>query len=401
MINNKIKMILALIILMMATGPVWAQQVVSSGGKTSIGSLVKFVYTHRDKNEKTGIEPVSSAGVRWVGVTFNGELSDNISYILELAANNGIYEDQIYETGQTGASSPGEMANIGVRRAKIQIADLIPVTTITVGTFMPGWGEFQDRPAYEWEFVDLPIIYTSESFHSIGWQNAGASLELHPFEWININAFWVNGYFPNTDANAEGVLYDNSFDTEKAWGARVSLDYGPFKFFYGLFNEQWEENLESGPGTDDHQADAWLAGAEFKNEKLWVLFEWMELNIEDYQTKIENGENVLVDLESKGIHLSAGYDVVKDWSLLLRWEWFDPNTYDSKSTFERSRFDQLANWTVGLNYKINSNALIMVNYTIPVEEGQKVNLDGDNQKFGGKYQETENNFLRFQLQVWQ
>jgi hypothetical protein len=362
-----------------------------------LGAVIKWVYTNRERHEKTGIEAVSEVGLRWVELGVHGELGDGVGYRIDLAAGSGIYRDPITGVGTIAAAGgPGEFGAVGVRRAEMEFCGLIPKTCLTTGIFVPRWGLFHQRPTYDWELVDLPLIYTSPAFKNIGWHNTGISIVATPLDQIELGLFAINGYFPGGQANGEPFLPSGERDREKAMGGSLLLWSGPVSIFGGVLDEGWQEDLRGGPGAERQHALAWIAGAELKTEKAWAAIEWSDLIIEEYQLRLDGR---WVDLRSMGGHADFGWWLLDDWQALIRWEWIDPNTADTEKTFSRSRFDQVAQWTFGVNYRFAPGALFMVNYVTPIEEGSGVDVDAG--KLGGEYQDVKNDYFRIQVQVWQ
>jgi len=385
---RKLAPMLALI-LMLAAYPALVRAGAPAGG-LELNTLVQVLYTHRDRHERTWVEGIDQFTLRWVGLELTGQ-SGRVSWRLEAVAARGIHYDPILMTGTTTAfSSNDEMGTVGLREARIDLA--LPYATLTFGTFIPDWGVYQERQVKDRVFVDLPMIYTHESMRAVGWQNAGAGVSVKPIEQMELEAFYFNGYFPGAWANTESFPPRG---LEKALMGRLTVRLGGFSVFGGYYAESWSEDTMGGPGAEDQEARAWIAGAELETEKLWMLFEWTDLVIEDYQLRTDG----LGDLESMGGHADLAWRMIPGWEAVLRWDWIDPNTADSKKTFMLSRFNQVTQWTAGINYSIGPSALFMVNYVVPIEEGSQVDLEEG--KVGGKYQGRQNNYFRVQLQVHQ
>ncbi len=386
----------ALLLALFLTRTAAAEPASVEQGVIQIGVLIKAVYTHRDENEQSGVDGISEGGLRWVGIDLAGELGDNVRYEIELVANQSLYLDPITGEGQTVESSPFEMGTVGVRTAVIDLVDLVPYSTIRVGTFRPGWGYYQDAPARSWDFVDLPLIHTDEAFRSMGWQNAGAEYIFHPAEWIQTSFFYLNGYMPDGNANSEPETFGGGLDKGKAWGCRIELGSGPVSFWGSYMHEDFEEDVSGGNQPEELDADAWIGGARVSVDRIWATFEWTDLILSDYQTTMSGDR---MDLRSIGGHADLGWRFFDAWTVLLRWEWIDPNDADREDTFSRSRFDQITRWTAGLTYGINDHADMSVNFVMPVEEGDKADVYKG--RVGGRFQDVNNDYFRVQLQVWQ
>jgi hypothetical protein len=212
---------------------------------------------------------------------------------------------------------------------------------------------------------------------------------------LAVYVFYLTGYFPAAAANAEAVLPSGELDRGKAVGGRLTVNLGPFFLFGAYLSESWREDVKGCPGLETQESGAWIAGAGLEAERVFALFELTHLIINDYQFKV-NGE--LTDLQTIGGHVTVGAWRLEDWQAVVRWEWLDPNTANTRKTFQLSRFDQRSQWTVGINYRFLPAGMVMVNYVMPEEEGHEVDLDEG--KWGGKYQRVENNYFRVQLQLW-
>lgn len=362
--------------------------------RVKLGAVIKVLATSRERNQLTGVKPIEAAGLRWVELSVSGSAGERAVYAIELVANQNLYQDPVTGQGATVRGGPNEMGALGVRRAELKIGGLPLNGAVRVGLFMPGWGLQQDISAGEWRFVDLPLIYTNPAFHALGWQNSGLALSLAPLESLELQGFWVNGYFPNAPANREAPLPLGGLDHEKAYGGRVKLRLGPALLFAGYYRENWQEDLRRGPRPEMQSAQAWIAGGLVSTPKLWVMLEWMNLIAENDQLK---NDGSWTDLQSLGGHLTAGWLFVENWEALLRYEWIDPNTANTRHTFNRSRFDQITQWTVGVNYRLNPGATVMADYVMPFEEGHQA--DTNRGRTGGKYQRLENNYFHLQFQL--
>jgi hypothetical protein len=380
----------------LAAGAAGAGTVGTGTGTLSLSPAIKFLYTFRDRNENTGVTPISSVGLRMVELDAAGSMDSKVGWRLELEAANGIYQDPITGLGAAAPSGgPNEFGAIGVRQARIELR-LVPRTVFVTGTFIPAWSPLQERATTDWGLVDLPLIFTRPEFRAIGWQNAGVNLTVAPLDQLELSLFYVNGYMPTGLANSESPLPLGGRDREKGMGGRVKVMLGPVRIFGALYEEGWQEDRRGSPRAERYHLQAWIAGAELDTPKLGALFEWSDVMIPDYQLMF-NGS--WANWRSLGGHLDLGWWMLDAWQAMLRMEWIDPNAADNKNTFALSRFDQITQYTVGVNYRVTDQAMVMVNFVVPVEEGSKVDMAAA--KVGGKYQAVENNYFRVQVQVRQ
>ena len=408
-----------LLFILILTPPVMAQED-PPPGRIQLGATLKFTYTYRERDAKTGVDGISEAGLNWVELDAYGDVGERAGFYIELVGASGIYNDPVADEQKAILLYPGELGAIGVRQARLDFylgrgADSREPYSrfgLTLGTFMPGWGAYQDRHASDWEFADLPLFYTHPAFHGIGWQNAGLNLTINPLSLLSniyegfyrgpeFRLFAVNGYFPGRSANAQPEVAPGVFDHRLGYGVRG--DYAVLlpersgyllRFFGGLYREEWEEDRSRDGNLGTYQCQAWLAGAELRSSRFRLLFEYTEILIADYQLMVDGSRD---DLASVGAHLSAGVFVSRRLETLLRWEWIDPNTRNSSQTVAVSRYDQVTRWTLGLNYHLAPGITLMINYAMPREQGARVNVREE--KEGGRYQERDNNYLRVQVQI--
>jgi len=372
----------------------------AEAGRVSFGALARFDYVYRAADDGAGVGGLSTFGASWIEFDIRGDLGDAgdgwIEYAIELVANNGAYPDPITGRGgvRAGAAGPGELGPIGVRRAQIILNNLIPSAVFELGAIIPDWGAFQERATSQWEFADLPLMYSDPAFRGVGWQNAGIGVTVVPADGIEVHAFYLNGYFPGGLANAEPVAAGGELDRGKALGGRLTLIAGPVRLFGGYLEESWDEDVRGGPGAEKQVARAWVAGAEIGSARLWAILEWTEVIIEEYQLRQDGRFDPLT---AKGAHLSLGWRALDELHALVRLEWIDPNAANSRKTFVNSEYDQVTQWTLGVNLLLSPAAVVKVNYVIPVEEGKKIDVDAG--KVGGKFQSRENNYLKVQFQV--
>ncbi len=379
-----------------------------SPGRIQAKSLIKIGYTFQEEDESTGVEGVSQAAVRWAGLSVEGMVSDNISFYFELVAGAGIYNDPVYEESADLAAGPAGMGNTGIRRAEISMdvdsssAD-VPAATIRVGTFMPGWGLYQDMPASEWDFIDLPLIYRHDSFHALGWQNAGVAVDLYPLGWsgepladmdVTLTVFAINGYFPRSFANQQPELGQGERESSLGLGSRLAVSARGWLFYGGFYEEGFHEDRYGEKDPESYRCRAYIAGVRYGGEKLWTIAEWSALNRDDYQLK-QNGDRA--DKQSVSAHLAGGWRFTKCAEALVRWDWMDPNTLNQSSTIEQSKNDQVTAWTMGVNWYVNPHIELLLNYVVLREQGKRVDVDAG--RTGGAYRERDNNYFRAEMRV--
>jgi len=414
---------------MVAPSLVFAQVEVGSGAMQLSGK-VKWLYAYQSEDEDAvgagsvapGLAPTygpqfygfDGAGVENFATTnveidVNGTLGENVAYAIELQAANS--------SGAWG-SNANDMGWVGVRQAKVMFNEVIPMTTITVGTFNLPVSNYQPRATNDLDLIFLPMLNNPPNAFGnpglayapigLGWQATGIDVAVKPMDMVVLDLAYFNG-------NAGGAVNDD-IDLEKSW--LINLKVMPVEgacIAVGYLTEGWQEDLNAGAaGVDTEQQNAagWVVSGAYIAEKLELNFDWMTMTAVDYQATKKNAAALtrIEDLTWTGYQLTAGYWITDAIEGLIRYEFIDPNTLNSKKTFLAtgwpSKYDALTVWTIGANYRVNENAEASINYLIIQEQGNDIDMNHKvgaviTPKVGNKYQVLANDLLLIQVQVWQ
>ncbi len=392
-VSSRIKKTAALlpIILLMPLSLTRAGEVTTSAGTLRLDPLIKVLFTYRPEHEDTGVEDIQEAELRWAGIRLHG-LAGPASCEIEALVSNTTYLDPLRDEEEPGLEDRTAQA-ARIRRASITLTPM-PLVSIKAGTFFPSWGMLHKRPASRWRFIDLPLLYTHQSMADLGRQNTGIEIKLSPLPWATIDAFAINGYLPEYSAFSDVILPSGARDYNKGFGGRATLNAGPASVFGGYYAERFEKTISSDQSLGEKRAWSWIAGAEISSPPLWGAFEWTGLWVEGRELKKDGAWE---EGRSFSAWAAAGWRFTKKWEALVRWEWIEPNAADTDETVFQSRFDQVTRWTAGLNYRLSDMSLVMLNYVVPVEQGQRV--DVSRSKTGGPFQQRVNNYLMLQFQA--
>ncbi len=364
-----------------------------------------------------GIEQFATSSVE---LDINGTLGDKVAYVIELQSSAGL--DSIpFGTNsiQNRASNPAELGAIGVRQAKVMFKNVIPMTTVTVGTFMLPVSVYQTRATNDWDLIHLPLINTVQFGNpqngnykpiGLGWQATGVNFAIQPADMVELDVSYFNGNVGN-GANDEA-------DLEKSWlinlkvmpveGAMISIAY---------LTEGWQEDTTHNPSnaTQEHNASGYVVSAAYDNKKLEINGDWMTMTAKDYQLERKGAGDRLENLTWTGYQITAGYWVTDAIEPIIRYEWADPNTANSKKTLRTitpgytplpSEYDALTVLTAGVNWRVTENSEVAVNYLWISEQGDDMDMTNTvagvlTPLHGGKYQALDNDTLLIQVQVWQ
>jgi len=450
---------IGLVIAAVALPAMLMAQVETSVGKLSIGGKIKWMWTYQAEDSQakgssvnTGtLSPgVPRVGQRWgldgkgvdsfsttnVELDIKGSVGENVAYIIELQASTGGGFNGV-AGGMGGVSNPGELSTskVGVRQAKIVITDLIPMTTVTLGTFNLPLGSYQTRATNDWGLISLPLMNMARFGNNgngtiglpksnvygpigLGWQATGVDICIKPADIIALHLAYFNGNSNSSfgNGNADG-------DLEKSW--LIKLEVNPVEgaqIGVAFLNEGWQEDANGKNGTDEQHAQGWVVNAGYKADKLDISADWMTMTAANYQ----HGQGAwghYKDLNWMAWQITAGIWVTDQIEILARYDWVDPNTSNNKFHTSKlgpysylARNDALTIWTLGANFRVSENAELAVNYLWIKEQGERINqrkadkVTAVGDKYGAGYvglnghgerQQLANDTFLLQVQVWQ
>ncbi len=395
-----------LMIAAMVVPGVALSQVETSMGTIQLGGKIKWAYMYMPEDEASvgagtagqawgldgkGIEQFSTPTVE---LDIVGTVGENVSYLIELQAGPA--------TSMMWMSNPGEMGTVGVRQAKISIADLIPMTTVDVGTFNLPVSTYQQRETNDWDLIMLPLmnVLPNQGGNAymplgLGWQATGFDIAIKPMDMVQIDFAYFNGFAggqPNLDV-----------DLEKSWMAGIKVfPMEGMNVEFTWLQEGWQEDLmpglvgdTSGTGTEQYNASGFVVTLGYAMERFEINADYMQMTASDYT--LNAAGNKIEDLEWMGYQVTAGYWIIDSLEIAARYEYFDPNTLNEAGSV--NNYDALDWITLGANYRINECAEASINYIFAGEEGSDINMAANN--VGGKFQSLDNDMLLIQVQVWQ
>jgi len=394
-------------------------QVETSVGTLQIGAKVKWVYIYRAADDDAQFDDGTWAPNYWDIPTFMqgsmllgpgdpyssgmpmeqfatsnveldiaGTVGDKVSYLIELQASTGTGWSDLGAGGLgmgTGSiligppnSSNDELLGsvIGLRQAYIVVQDVIPMTTVTLGTGSPPVGIYQRRATNDYDLISLPLINSLQfgGIHSddvigtynvigFGWQATGVLASIQPMDMLTLNIGYHNGYM-NGNYGLFGISGPSpNIDVAPVDGALICIAW---------LNDNWLEDI---PGPDDYTWDGhrqqrslntYVVSASYATDSLEANFDWMQATIPDY-TLDDKGD--YEDLTWTGYQLTVGYWFTDAIEALVRYENVDPNTLNDEDDDYFSENDQWTWITLGMNWRIVENAEVSVNYIFMQEQG--------------------------------
>jgi len=397
------KLLIGLVVLLLAAPAVAAD---SAAGTIKLGGKIKWLYMYQARDDQAkgyGGDPIETFLTSNIELDVSGTVGEKVSYLIELQSANFFQTNVI--TGNTTISNPNELGAIGVRQAKVMIANLVPMTTITLGTFNLPVTIYQPRATNDYDLIMLPLInsmqFGAHGYNPIGvgWQATGVNLALAPVDMLELDVSYFNGY------NMGGANVET--DLEKSWLFNLKFKPGDGLISVAYLTEGWQEDLSIPPNgtTSQQNAAGWIVSGGYFADRFEVNGDWMRMTAAHYQT---DAKGKSADLTWTGAQITAGGWVTDSIELLARYEWVDPNVINDRD-LGKTAYDQITWITVGGNYRLSEASEVSLNYIFRGEQGERVDV-GKGKVYDPiafplttdpKYQVVANDLLLIQVQVWQ
>jgi hypothetical protein len=372
-----------------------------------MGAAVKFVYGYSQRDEDTlspGREDFTTA---LVDLKLDGALNENVVYAIEMASS---WNQDLNAGSLNGPSNPNDIGTAGIRQASITFLDMVPWTTVRLGTFIPPLMNYMPRPVTDLDLIQYPLINNASRMNTgifgnrptprdfSTWQQAGFNITFQPPNMITLDIGCWDGIMPNNQAN-------NNPNLAKATSIAATFqphDVLSFSMAY------WGEEFQPGPGVPGvysgakRQLTMWSLYGAYHTDLLEVTADYSMGMIPEYQLD-NSGE--LNNLSWNGWQATVGYWIRPELEIIGRYEYLNPNAEDSVQIVQ-SRYDESRWITMGVNWRLNGRAEVALNYvlkdemTSEVEEGEPgedPNLPGYNPKFS----EQKNDLFLLQVMIWQ
>lgn len=294
--------------------PLFAQDeaVISHYGSLKIGGIMQSTFTY-NLLEDTVETPQSAFALKRSRLLFWGKiLSDNVSYFVQTE----------------GVSSPY------VLDTKLIFKNYIPMTSVTIGRFLPNFTFYMPSSTAKLDFINYPLIVSGYAmWRQVGFQTATKT------DYVDFNAGVFNGYPKNStteENDAKDVL--------------VAGGFKPVEFIkvigYGWFGNALLSD------TLDLASNRYGGGLSFAKP----LNEEMSVSIKgEYVVGSDEMVDTLPDHNSAGFYGQIIFRANPQIEILGRYDSFDPNSDVDD--------DEVTWLTGGLNYLIESNhAKISINY---------------------------------------
>lgn len=259
------------------------------------------------------------------------------------------------------------VADFYVLDTKLIFANYIPMTSITIGRFLPNFTHYMPRSTAKLDFINYPIIVTlkddegNEMAYAM-WRQCGFQTATST-DYVDFNVGVFNGYGSATGGD------DN--DAKDALAA-VSVKAHELVTFFGY---GWFGNMLMADDADF--AKNRFGGGAIGN---YPLNEEMSVTVkgEYVMGTDEQGEGV-DDLKSGGFYGQVGFNVNPQIELLGRYENFDPDADTD---------DDAVTWiTGGANYRlVGEHAKISANYIMKKDEVAEGEEDPQDDQFIMQFQ---------------
>jgi len=406
---------LALVALLLAL-PAFAQDAKPTTG-VQAGGVAKILYSFAGENDATRYAGRNAGTLSLIDLRFSGQAGEHVTWNMEVA---GSWFPDPERPDAIAFADDHKNGRVGIRQASIRIAGIVPYTTIELGEFIPHLSNYMARPVEDLDLIQYPLMNNARLMET-GWQAAG--IDLSPWQQTGFNAEIRLPYMLEIDAGMWNGMMPNGegqpdFNPSKA--ASIALTYRPVEHLslsFGHWGESFENNGKPGSlmGHGVRRLDIWYGWASYVTDTLEVTADFAQGSIPE-QLTIADGTRL--DQRWEGFQFTAGYWFRPNFEALFRFENFDPNTLDTPK-IPSSRYDE-SNWyTLGMNYRLNENAEVSLNYVFKqeladfIEKGKGARYDGVTGRviesgrdplmadWDQKYSAQHNNLLLVQFQIWQ
>jgi hypothetical protein len=380
-------------------GKAFAEEVTTPRGVIQLGAAGKWMYSYTDEDSHTLTTGNEEFTTSMLELRIEGLVTDNISYDVELIAT---LDPETGNGGLAGNSSPGESGVMGVRQASISFKDIIPNATVKLGTFTPSLSNYMDREVNNLDLIYYPLLNNATRMNTGGygnrpaardlgiWQESGASITVAMPYMVEFELGVYNGTQPGNQAN---------MNENVAMASSVKATFTPFEKFsasLGYFGEEFNQAFPGHAQGAKRQLTMWFLYCSYSTDVLEVTVDYASAIVPRGQLD-RNDE--FQNLAWEGWQVTLGYWVLPDLEILTRYEQIDPNTAN-RLAIPSSKYDESAWTTLGMNYRLNSNAEVSLNYIFKDETGAD-EVDNDNPGADIKESAQDNDTLLIQVQFWQ
>lgn len=314
---------LAALCLVIFAMPLLAQDegILANYGTLKIGGIMQstFEYNLYDEDD-TLAPPQTSFALKRSRLLFWGTITDQIKYFIQ---TDGVGAPYVLDT-------------------KLIFVDFIPMTSITVGRFLPAFTHYMPMSTAKLDLINYPILVGPYAM----WRQCGIQTTT-TLDYFDFNLGVFNGY-PMND------WYDNN----DAKDALASVVVKPVEFLQ-LLGYGWFGNMLMGD-DGDLAMNRYGGGAIVNyplNEQMSVVFKG------EYVMGADEQPGDVDDVSSMGYYAHIGFHVNPMVELLGRYEAFDPNTDGDVE------YDSYSRITGGVNFRlVGDHVKFSANYIMNQEE---------------------------------
>jgi len=385
--------------LFIITGRVYAEDIITPRGVVQISAAAKWMYSYADEDSHTLSPANEDFTTSLIDLRIQGLVTDQISYDIELVAS---FDPESGRGGLIGISNPGEFGIMGVRQASMSFKDMIPNSTIKLGTFILPLSNYANREVSDLDLIYYPLLNNGSRMNTglygnrpvardLGlWQEAGVMINIRMPYMVEFDLGMFNGAQPDNLANTNENV---------AMGSMVQATFSPFEQFsvsLGYFGEEFNQDFPGHAPGVKRQLTMWFAYCSYTTDVLEITADYGYGIVPKGQL---DRDDEFQNLGWDSWQITLGYWVLPDLEILARYEQIDPNMADRLSIPE-SRYDESVWTTLALNYQINSNSEVSLNYIFKDEAGAD-EVDNNNPGADVKESAQDNNTLLLQVQFWQ
>lgn len=387
------------------SGPVQAEDATTPVGSIQLGGAVKFVYGYSEADSGSLSPGREDFTTTLVDIRLDGMLTENVRYGMEFSSS---WNRDSFTGLLAGAGNPNEFGVLGVRELFISFEGLIPMTDVKIGTFSPPISNYMPRAVEDLDLIHYPLM-NNAVFENTGlfgnrpaardsssWQQTGINLTFQAPYMVRFDVGFWNGMMPVRLANAEQNL-------AKASSIVVTFEPDPaISISLAGWNEEFQQAYPGIATGAKRNLSIWYLYGSYHTGALEITADYSVGNIPDMQIAL-NGS--FKELSWEAWQVTVGFWIVPKLELLARYEHIDPNSIND-SNVPASKYDASKWATLGINYRLNDQSEVSVNYIWKNEEawnadensiGKDPNLAGYNPKYSGQ----NNDVFLIQVQAWQ
>lgn len=374
---------------MAVPGMAFSQDVAAGGGSISLHAHIDFVGRFSAEDDDDDYNGYESYNLEFAVIGLAGTIGDNVSWVLTEATAFAGPAAGLQTWGASNLQAMGGGANNNAVGSSLLDARI----NFHMGEyFMVSMGRFIPPTSMTWNPHLMKVMHTINYplMNGSGFQGGGGLMVPLPMYQTGVMlsiylgpVTFMAGNFNGTDVvggigNVMPLGMNNIVDIDKTKGTQMKLAFDAEGFhiagwYYGeeasvtLWNPAMVNTLtpKAGRIREDGTIQQW--GVEFDMNTELVFAQAQYLN-----TRLDMDDENVDDLWQAGWYVLLGMNVTDQFQLLGRYDFMD---YDNEEVLISDRRDEEQWAMAGMNYLVNENVTVGVNYTWRWLENEHANLN--------------------------